>query len=285
MPTRKYNTARALRQAINSRLRKVADIEGVDVSRLYRQLAFERLLARIFNNNDCPLLLKGGYAMELRTSRARNTKDLDLSMFEQQLESIRLESIYNLITEAASLDLGDYFAFEVTKSKRPLAGPPHGGMRFHINAKLDGRSLAIFHLDVGVGDTQIEPAEYLNSANLLSFAGFNCSPFPSIPREQQFAEKIHAYTALHKGKMGSRVKDLIDMVLLITESKLSNTKMLKSLQLTFQSYNKTPPSSLPKPPPEWDKPFTQLAAECKLETNIDQSFALVAEFYAKIMSR
>lgn len=278
MPTRKYNTARALKQAINSRLRKIADTKGIGMPRLYRQLAFERLLARIFSNNDCPLLLKGGYAMELRTSRARNTKDLDLSMFEQQLESIRLVSMHNLITEAASLDLGDYFVFEVTKSTRPLAGPPHGGARFHVNAKLDGRSLTKFHLDVGVGEARIEPAEYLDSANLLSFAGFDCSPFPSISREQQFAEKIHAYTSLHRGKMGSRVKDLIDMVLLITESKLNHTKLLKSLQLTFQPYNKQPPSSLPKPPSEWKEPFAQLAAECQLETNIDEAYELVAKF-------
>ena len=215
MPTRKYTTARALRQAINSRLRKIADTKGIGMPCLYRQLAFERLLARIFSNNNCPLLLKGRYAMELRTSQARNTKDLDLSMFEQQLETMRLASMHNLITEAASLDLGDYFVFEVTKSTRPLAGPPHGGARFHVNAKLDGRSLTKFHLDVGVGEARIEPAEYLDSANLLSFAGFDCSPFPSISREQQFAEKIHAYTSLHKGKMGSRFKDLIDMVLLI----------------------------------------------------------------------
>ena len=82
--------------------------------------------------------------------------------------------------------------------------------------------------------------------------------------------------------MGSRVKDLIDMVLLITESKLSNAKVLESLQLTFACYNKKPPSDLPKPPSEWETPFAQLATECKLETSLNKAFNLVAEFYTKI---
>jgi len=40
-----------------------------------------------------------------------------------------------------------------------------------------------------------------------------------IAREQQFAEKIHAYT-LPRSATNSRVKDLVDMALLISDSTL-----------------------------------------------------------------
>ena len=51
--------------------------------RLRRHLAFERLLARLFQTPS-PWALKGGYAMELRFQQARTTKDIDLVVEEKQ---------------------------------------------------------------------------------------------------------------------------------------------------------------------------------------------------------
>jgi len=61
----------------------MAKKEGVDLQRLRRQVAFDRLLARLFQVGDLkqpPWVLKGGYAMELRMKAARTTKDIDLTM-------------------------------------------------------------------------------------------------------------------------------------------------------------------------------------------------------------
>ena len=56
----------------------------MDVQRLRRQVAFDRLLARLFpkrSETKYPWILKGGYAMELRIRAARTTKDLDLTLY------------------------------------------------------------------------------------------------------------------------------------------------------------------------------------------------------------
>lgn len=45
-----------------------------------------------------------------------------------------------------------------------------------------------------------------------------------IPREQQFAEKLYAYTLPCPGAVNSRVRDLVDIVLLIRSDTLSQTK-------------------------------------------------------------
>jgi len=77
----KYQTAAAFRRAITDHLNNRANREGVSVNRLQKQLAFERFLARLFNGGEDRLVLKGGYALELRLpGHARATRDLDLNV-------------------------------------------------------------------------------------------------------------------------------------------------------------------------------------------------------------
>lgn len=76
-----YQTARAFRAALEERLKRAARNQHTDLMRLRRQVAFDRLLARLFATPDVPWVLKGGYTFELRLGgRARATKDLDLSV-------------------------------------------------------------------------------------------------------------------------------------------------------------------------------------------------------------
>jgi hypothetical protein len=65
-PPRKYASAPACRVALEDRLKRLAQEESLDLQRLRRQAAFDRLLCRLFAEPDAPWLLKGGYAMELR---------------------------------------------------------------------------------------------------------------------------------------------------------------------------------------------------------------------------
>jgi predicted nucleotidyltransferase component of viral defense system len=76
-----YDTPFAFRMALEARLRTAAQSQGTALQRLQRRVAFERLLARLFVQDDPPWLLKGGYALELRLEeRARSTLDLDISV-------------------------------------------------------------------------------------------------------------------------------------------------------------------------------------------------------------
>lgn len=80
---RQYTTAGALRTALEARLNERSRRDGVDSHRLRRQVAFDRLLARMFDPSQPARdgwVLKGGYALEMRFRRARSTKDLDLTV-------------------------------------------------------------------------------------------------------------------------------------------------------------------------------------------------------------
>lgn len=59
-PAKKYAAAGALRRALEDRLRQTATTANVDLARLRRQVAFDRLLARLFDSDDAPWALKGG---------------------------------------------------------------------------------------------------------------------------------------------------------------------------------------------------------------------------------
>lgn len=73
-----YKSATDFRVALEHRLQKHAAASGLNLQRLRRTLAFNRFLARIFEDKRSPYVLKGGYAMELRMHNARSTLDVDL---------------------------------------------------------------------------------------------------------------------------------------------------------------------------------------------------------------
>lgn len=285
MSDNKYNTPHALLMAINDRLQTISKNEKIAVNRLRRHLAFDRLLIRLFNIKKCPWVLKGGYAMELRMQRARATRDIDLAMFEHLIlskDSKRQSSaIHDLLVSAAALDLKDFFIFEISQASMQLIGPPEGGMRFPVNSILDGKTFARFHIDIGVGDTQIKPLEKLKGRNWLGFAGIKTISFPAISKEQQWAEKFHAYTM--SGQNNSRVKDLVDMILLIQESKMSKTKIKESIIAVFKNHDTGEiPSKLNPPSLFWSAPFSKLAEECGMKIKIDKAFQKLNSFYSKL---
>ena len=121
MEPKKYATAAAFRRALEDRLQAIASKEGVDLQRLHRQVAFDRLLARLFqagNPKQLPWLLKGGYAMELRMKAARTTKDIDLTMrgvlgtADKKSESEE-HAVLTRLQDIAARDCGDFFVYTV----------------------------------------------------------------------------------------------------------------------------------------------------------------------------
>ena len=286
-PPRKYASATAFRVALEDRLKKLAQTEGLDLQRLRRQAAFDRLLCRLFAEPDAPWLLKGGYAMELRLKTARTTRDIDLAMRRLPVASADWDAnasdVLESLREVGTLDLHDFFTFVVGDATQDLDAAPYGGARFPVDARLAGRSFVKFHLDVSTGDVLREPYETLSGRDWLGFAGITTASFPAVSPEEQFAEKLHAYTLPRVGRENTRVKDLVDLVLLIERTKLAAARLPKAIRETFQR-RKTHdiPSALIPPPASWSKPFSEMAAECSLEPNMEKHFGVVEQFFRRL---
>lgn len=290
MEPKKYATTAAFRRALEDRLQDIAGKEGVDLQRLRRQVAFDRLLARLFLGQPLalPWVLKGGYAMELRIKAARTTKDIDLTMRSASNSGDKKDDKKNLavlekLQEAAALDSDDFFVYTIGEPIADLDAAPYGGARFPVEARLDGRIFVGFHLDIGIGDAVMEPLEVIEGRDWLGFAGIASPSLYMIPREQQFAEKLHAYTLPRRGAANTRVRDLVDMVLLIQSTTLDRNKVTEAIRVTFER-RKTHalPNVLPTPPAEWQKPYEALAHECGLSGKAEGAFETLRTFVESI---
>jgi Nucleotidyl transferase AbiEii toxin, Type IV TA system len=288
MPSpRIYATAGAFRRALEERLKRTSLTDQIDPNRLRRQVSFDRLLARLFREEPAPWVLKGGYALELRFKAARSTVDIDLTV--QRVETTAAggdtnQVIRAMLQSAAGISLGDWFEFAVGPASMDLTAAPYGGARYPVEARMDERTFARFHLDAGVGDVVMRPLETIVCRDWLGFAGIASSRVLMIAREQQLAEKIHAYT-LPRNAVNSRVKDLVDLALLIGSRELDKRRILEALRLTFERRGTHDLASLVPPPADWQIPFQALAEECGIPTDIAAVFARVQEFVEEVLAQ
>ena len=159
-----------------------------------------------------------------------------------------------------------------------LDGALYGGARYPVESIMGGRTFVKFHLDVGIGDVVLDPLEQARMRDWLGFAGIRPPAVPMIQREQQFAEKLHAYT-LPRATPNSRVRDLVDMVLLIQSGTLESSRIVEALNATFARRATHPVPKVLNPPPEtWGAPFARLATECTLELSAADAFRILQEF-------
>jgi hypothetical protein len=283
----RYQTAAGLRMALEERLNRQAREEDTDVQRLRRHVAFDRFLARIFSGSASRFVLKGGYAFELWLERARATKDIDLSFKVGKGErqgnkkiveaNALLESLQNLV----SIDSRDFFEFVIGKAVLDLENAPYGGWRFPVEVRLAGYVFIRFAIDVAAGDLWLEPHDLAQTTDWLGFAGIEAPSVPVISREQQFAEKLHAYTRPRQTP-NSRVKDLVDLLLLVRMQGISPQKIKITSEKTFSrrgTHSFPPAFSLPAA--NWSSPFRKLARECGMKIELSQAVEEIKLFCMK----
>lgn len=249
-----YKSGDAFRQALEGRLLAMSQQNGIPLSWLRKMVAFDRFLARLAADRPQEWLLKGGMALRLRLDMAaRTTKDLDLLMVNDEPD------IQEALVRAAQLDLDDWFRFTVRR-------PPHSGAddwaisrRFHVSALIAGRTFEQFHVDVGGNEPMVGVPEPFSMMPLLAFAGIKPATILCYPIVQQIADKVHAYTRPRPGGIGTRVKDVIDILLIARQEMFSQTTLHQALRSTFSFYNTHPlPKTLPDPPTSWAPQFRQL---------------------------
>jgi hypothetical protein len=277
-----FKDAEAFRTALESRIKNIALKEDLDIMRLRRQFTFDRFLCRVFYEEKDTVMLKGGYAIELRVATARTTKDIDLCMKKGRGTTLSPGELQSFFQTKASLQLGDHMEFVVSPPVRQLTNATYGGSRFSVDAKMAGRLFTKFSIDVSIGDGWIDNHDSLQPRDWLAFAGIPPLGFPATTVEQQLAEKIHSYT-LPRQKPNSRVKDLVDIVLLSRNFNINKERMADSLKRTFK-LRKTHsiPGELSPPPATWERAFSDLAKESEIKLELDGAFEHLKHFYENI---
>jgi len=284
-----YDSPVAFRQALENRLRNISLSENIPLNRLRKRIAFDRLLARLFDDREKQKpqwLLKGGYALEIRFSYiARATKDIDMAIPAMQGPSP--DSIHEMLRLSAGKDKGDWFEFIIGAFTQDLQQAVYGGWRYPVEARLGGRKFASFHIDVAVGDAVVASPEWQKGSELLSFAGIDPALIALYPKAQHFAEKMHSFTYPRDKRQMSRVRDLVDIALLIESSLPDRNEIVKAIEATF-SRRKTHkiPEILEPPPDNWQEPYIEIAEDCGVKCKTMQdAFKLLQDYWKKLYKK
>lgn len=94
-----------------------------------------------------------------------------------------------------------------------------------------------------------------------------------ISIEQQYAEKLHAYTLPRHHRINTRSKDLVDMVLLARIKSFDLITLREAVRLVFKVRNTHRlPRQIDPPPMEWRDPFNKLVRDCSLSLTLEDAF-------------
>lgn len=272
-------------RAVNDRIRIAAATQRVDANRLRRSLVFHRLLARLGPHG---FVLKGGFCLEVRLRHsARTTKDVDLvgSAATTNDSEYVLDTLDGILdsTEGSS---SDGFTFDVGQPVRLRDQGTRGhAWRVSVTARLDGAEFERVKLDVVGQLTEVQGAtEPLTVPPPVSIPGLPEVVIEAVDVYQHAAEKFHAYARTYAhDRPSSRVKDLVDLVLLIESGLLCDpVRIGERLAVVYaERDNALPEPNLPNPPGDWKRPYAALATELGVTAvNTDAAYELVADWYA-----
>ena len=277
----KYGTGAAFRAALEARLSQ--DTSGTqDIARRRRAIAFDRLLARLAVANHNSWLLKGGAALEFRLAdQARATKDIDLALLDDA------DPIDVLLDDLATDTFGDHFDFFIDKRRVLGAHDDRGPVtRLSIDARLGGRTFERFVVDIVTPTSPPDEVEWIELGHRLSFAELPTVRLAVIDLRTHWAEKLSAYIRRYDGRPNTRVKDLVDLVLLIDHGLEPDRALFGAVRRTFDSRSQALPNqSVPSMASDWVEAFESLAYELALPTT--DAFAaheLVEQFWQRCIA-
>jgi len=255
-----YDTPQALRTALERRLLTQSEQTGMPLDRLRRRVIFQRIVTRLQRAEPGRWVLKGGMALEVRLGdAARLTKDIDLGLREESFDGADLRE--RLIDALSSDTDGDGFVFAVAPAMRMAPdGGGHMTWRVSVAVELAGRQFGAVKLDVSPRSHELEATDTV--PNSLQFAGLASVEIEIVDVHRHAAEKFHAMLRDFGDRENSRVRDLVDLMLLREHDLLSMPDLAAAVTAVWMEREATaPPTAFPDLPASWPQPYERLAAE------------------------
>jgi hypothetical protein len=275
-----YETADALRAALEHRLNSQSRETGVGIDRLRRRVVFERVVARLAVAEPGRWVLKGGMALEVRLrDQARLTKDIDLALRDTIEKGAELQS---RLVEALSVDpFADRFLL-VSGPVTELMPDGDGQVtwRSTVAASLAGRPFGGIKLDVSPRAYEVEQTDVVTLPNSLAFAEIAVPTVEVIDVNRHAAEKFHAMLRDFGDRENTRVRDLLDLVILAEHEQLEREALRAAIRRVWSERDgAAPPASLPTLPGGWPDRYERLASDHDV---IARSFPAAAELVAAL---
>jgi hypothetical protein len=200
------------------------------VSDIIRQTYYDRFLCRIFGEEEsCEWILKGGSAMLARIPATRRTLDADLFRKGYDLDQ-SLEELQRL----ANLDLHDFCYFNLI-SVTPIGQGPNqpylDGYRVNFSVRIGVKELDPIHVDLVTHYGALDEVEIMDPKNRVTLVKeLETHPYRLYPIVNQISDKICAIVERINGTDSTRIKDLVDLVIILTTQDFGAIAFLQSLR-------------------------------------------------------
>ncbi|MGH3613440.1 MAG: nucleotidyl transferase AbiEii/AbiGii toxin family protein, partial [Pseudonocardia sp.] len=159
--------------------------------------------------------------------------------------------LHERVVDALGIDL-DADGFLFTAAAPEQLATDSGGTptwRIKVGVQLGGKLFDTVQLDVSPRQYELERADRIELPNLLEFAGVPAPVVEVVDVHRHAAEKFHAMLRDYGDRENSRVRDLVDLVVMI-EHKLVDPATVASCVIdVFAERDKVrPPAALPPLP-------------------------------------
>ncbi|MGI9016994.1 MAG: nucleotidyl transferase AbiEii/AbiGii toxin family protein [Euzebya sp.] len=279
-----YETGNALRTALEYRLNSQSRETGVSIDRLRRRVVFERVVARLAHATPGKWVLKGGMALEMRLrDHARLTKDIDLGLRDTVEDRGELQV---RLVEALSVDpFGDRFTLApgLVTELMPDGGG-HQTWRSNVAASLAGRAFGGIKVDVSPRAHELDQTDVVTLPNSLAFAGIEVPTVEIIDVNRHAAEKFHAMARDFGDRDNTRVRDLLDLVIMFEHELLDRGALSHAVRRVWHERNASaPPAALPSLPDGWPERYERLTADHDIAaTDFPSAADLVTQLWADL---
>ena len=226
-----WRSPEATRRALTDKARV---LHPDDLNLRLREIAYRRLLARVFATQPDQWVVKGGVALLLRLDPNRTSNDIDLAYVGQAGEhAVALKAL----VEAAAHDLGDFFEFEIGRDEVQEVDPDHPlerALNVPVKARIGEALFAQFNIDLALpreaSDVKFErisaPITLTGVAEVDKIEDVAVLDLPS-----QVADKLCAVFEMHpNGQHSSRTRDLADIAMIAQQKDLDGDAVIARLR-------------------------------------------------------
>jgi hypothetical protein len=196
-----------------------------------REIAYRRLLARLFALEPEKWVVKGGAALLLRLDPNRASNDIDLAYVAQAGEhAVALEAL----VKAAEHDLGDFFEFEIVRGETEEVDPEHPlerAVTVPVVARIGEAIFVEFSVDLALSPREDDvPIEWVTpEATLTGEAAVDeTPPVALVALPAQIADKVCAIHERHGStqKFSTRARDLADVAMIAQQKNSDGAELI-----------------------------------------------------------
>ena len=226
-----WRSPEATRRGLTDRIRSRFSTE--EVPRRMREVAYRRLLARLFASRPDAWVVKGGAALLLRLDPNRTSNDIDITYVEEAGEhAVALAAL----RADAALDLGDFFSFEVGEGRVDDDGQPADrAWSAPVLARVGQKEWTTFHVDLLLPPATVDAEALTEPTALVGDETVDGIPgLAVLAIAPQLADKVCAMFERHGADRltSSRPRDLADIAMIAQQvDGISGDGLLAALHL------------------------------------------------------